>query len=55
MQKHLYLYAWIFALLVLGILTCLVLIAWMLLNRAPISELLDGAQLVRGVIHHAAV
>lgn len=54
MQKHLFLYAWIFAALVLGILVCLGLIAWMLLTRQP-QAAFHGAQLVREVLSHASI
>jgi len=55
MQKHLFLYAWIFAVLVLGILACLGYIAWMLLFRQPQPTFFHEAQLVREVFAHASV
>lgn len=55
MQKHLFLYAWIFAVLILGILICLGCIAWMLLARAPQPVFFHEAQLVKEVLSHAAI
>lgn len=55
MQKHLFLYAWIFGALILGILVCLGLIAWMLFFREPLPAFHHGAQLVKEVFFHAAV
>lgn len=55
MQKHLFLYAWIFGALILGILICLGLIAWMLFFRAPLPAFYHEAQLVKEVLFHAAV
>jgi len=55
MQKHLFLYAWIFAALAAGILVCLGLIAWMLLTREPQAAFHHGAQLVREVLAHASI
>ena len=55
MQKHLFLYAWIFGALTLGILVCLGLIAWMLFFREPLPAFHHGAQLVKEVFFHAAV
>ena len=55
MQKHLFLYAWIFAFLILSILTCLGLIAWMLFTRAPQAAIFSGAQLVKEAIYLASI
>ena len=55
MQKHLFIYAWIFAALILGILVCLGLIAWMLLSPAPQPAFFYKAQFVKEVLSHAAV
>lgn len=54
MQKHLFIYAWIFAALVLGILACLAAIAWMLLTPPAAARLGAGAQYVWEVVLHAA-
>ena len=55
MQKHLFLYAWIFGALILGILVCLGYIAWMLLLRQPQPAFFYKAQFVKEVLSHAAV
>lgn len=55
MQKHLFLYAWIFGALILGILGCIGYIAWMLLTHAPQPAFFREAQLVKEVFFHAAV
>ena len=55
MQKHLFVYAWIFAALVLGILVCLGYIAWMLLTRQPHPAFFYKAQFVKEVLSLAAV
>lgn len=55
MQKHLFLYAWIFGALVLGILVCIGAIAWMLLTHAPQPAFYPEAQLVQEVLSHAAI
>jgi len=55
MQKHLFLYAWIFGALILGILACLGWIAWMLLTRAPQPVFYYQAQFVKEVLSHAAI
>lgn len=55
MQKHLFLYTWIFGALILGILICLGLIAWMLFFREPFPAFYHEAQLVKEVLFHAAV
>ena len=54
MLKHLFPSAWIFAALIAGILICLGMIAWMLL-QPPMAEaqLLEGAHFVREVLRHA--
>ena len=55
MQKHLFLYAWIFGVLVFGILACLGYIIWMLLFRQPQPDFFSKAQLVKEVLAHASV
>ena len=55
MQKHLFLYAWIFGALILGILACLGYIAWMLLSRQLQPAFFCEAQFVKEVLAHAAV
>ena len=54
MLKHLFPSVWIFAALIAGILICLGLIAWMLL-QSPLAEaqLREGAHFVREVLRHA--
>ena len=54
MLKHLFPSAWIFAALIAGILICLGMIAWMLL-QPPMAEaqMREGAHFVREVLHHA--
>lgn len=54
MLKHLFPSAWIFAALIAGILICLGMIAWMLL-QPPMAEaqLREGAHFVREVLRHA--
>ena len=53
MQKHLFPCAWIFAALVLGILACLIAIAWMLLHPPEATRISAGAHFVREVLRHA--
>lgn len=53
MQNRLSFYRWIFALLIIGILFCLGLIAWMLLTRAPDAAIFSDAQFVKEAIGHA--
>ena len=55
MQKHLFLYAWIFAGLITGIAICLGLIAYMLLTGNPFTEIFSAARPLHGVIGYAAV
>ena len=55
MQKHLFLYAWIFGLLIAGILVCLGLIAWMLLTQTSQPVFFREAQFVKEALIHAAV
>ena len=55
MFKHLHLYVWIFAALILGILACLGYIAWMLITHAPQPAFFREAQLVKEVFFHAAI
>lgn len=55
MQKHLFIYAWIFGALVLGILICLGYIAWMLIFHQPQPTFYHEAQLVKEVLTHAAI
>lgn len=55
MQKHLFIYAGIFAALILGILVCLGLIAYMLLTQPARPVLGGGARLVQEVVSLAAV
>ena len=55
MQKHLFIYAWIFGAIILGILACLGLIVWMLFFRQPQPTFFQEAQFVREVLIHAAV
>ena len=54
MLKHLFPSAWIFAALIAGILICLGMIAWMLL-QPPMAEaqLREGAHFVREVLRRA--
>lgn len=54
MHKHLSFYGWVFALLIIGILFCLGLIAWMLFTRTPNTTIFSDAQLVKEAIVHAA-
>ena len=53
MQKHLFIYAWIFGAIILGILICLGLLAWMLFFRQPQPAFFHEAQFVREVLIHA--
>ena len=54
MQKHLFLYAGIFALLITGIVFCLGMLAWMLFFQPePHAAWYPGAQLVKEALNHA--
>ena len=55
MFKQLFPIAWVFLVLITGILVCLGAIAWMLL-RPPAAEaqLREGMEFVREVLRHAA-
>lgn len=55
MFKHLFIYFWIFSVLILGILVCLGIIAWMLLTRTPYTTFFPQAQLVKEMLFHAAI
>ena len=56
MQKHLFLYAGIFAALITGILACLIWIAWMLFfQNPPQAAFYPGAQLVKEAFCYAAI
>lgn len=55
MQKHLSWFPWVVALLIAGILACVICLIYALCLRAPREAYAPGAILVREAMRHAAI